>query len=175
LELKKLSVIGVTVLVLIGAISLRATAFPAQQSEFNALITTTVTPSPSPSPTPTATISPTPCPVTTQEPLWVDPVTSPTDLLTQTIGIYAGNTEWITITTGYDVFTATGPVYPAGMVIDLQLKQIHHLEVFSRVRVIKQGECVYGGYTLKTRYDRYGGLLEIIQLAHVQYLPALLR
>jgi hypothetical protein len=121
----------------------------------------------------------TPCPLATQEPLWVDPVTSPTELLTQTIVIRAGNSEWAQVDTGFAVYTVTGSFNPSGnpaeIEIDLMPAQLHLLEVCSRVKVIEHGECVYGGYTMSTRYDRNGKRLEILQVNQIYYLPLLQR
>src|SRR5688572_11072923 len=62
--------------------------------QFGMFLTPTLTPSATategPSQTPTSTGS-TPCPVPTQEPLWVDPVISPTHITTQIIYVFAGN------------------------------------------------------------------------------------
>jgi len=60
------------------------------------------------SPTP-VTPTPTLCPLATPEPLWVDLVTSPTDQLTQTITVYLGNGEAVTVTAESLLFSK--PVY----------------------------------------------------------------
>lgn len=125
------------------------------------------TPSPTPSPTPTATA--TLCPSFTPEPLWVEPVISPTDLLTQTITVYIGNGEAVTVTAESGVFTTTGTFSaygaPARIPMDLLPATTHHLEVQARVRTVYQWGCQYGGYTLGTRWDRYGVPLEIEQVS----------
>ena len=123
----------------------------------------------------TTLLETTPCPVAKPEPLWVEPVTSPTRLLTQTIVIYAGNSEWVAVDTGFEVFTETESAYRTEVEIDLVAGQVHDLEASSRVRTIMHGDCEYGGYTLKTRYDRYGKLLEIVQQSEITYLPLLYR
>lgn len=146
------------------------------------------TPSPTPTGTsaPTYTPSPTPtrfCPLPTAEPLWVDPLLSPTDRLSQTIVVYAGNSEAITVTTESGLFAAPGSLgahVPVLVDVDLLPNTIHHLRVYSRVRLIEAGECVYGGYTLSTTTDRYGDPLTIVQrtggqAAHTVWLPLVLK
>ncbi len=133
-------------------------------------------------PTPTPTVSPTPtrCPSTTPEPLWVEPVISPTNLLTQTITVRIGNGEAVTVTTESGVFTATGSFNaygsPARVTVDLLAGVTHNLEVRARVRKIEQAGCIYGGYTLYTARDRYGQPLVIEQVAgRSYYLPLALK
>jgi hypothetical protein len=134
-------------------------------------------PSPIPSPSLTETIQPVPaltitstfCPPPTPEPLWVDPVTSPTDQLTQVITVYIGNGEEVTIETESGTFTVTGQfnhhTTPAKVEITLLPNTVHHLEVTARVRagLTGPGNCTYGGYTLMTRNDRNGVPLVIVQ------------
>lgn len=146
------------------------------------IATTTFTPEPThtatatstavaliPTETATSTMTATPmnCPVPTPEPLWVEPVISPTNLLTQTIVVRGGNSEWVEIDTGYDVFTQTGSFNarsnPAYVDITLQPSVTHQLLVSIRVREIQQGDCTFGGYTLRTRHDKLGDPLEIQQ------------
>lgn len=132
--------------------------------------------------TPTATPSPTPtmCPQATPEPLWVEPVISPTGLLTQTITVRIGNGEAVTVTAESGVFTATGSFNaygnPARVTIDLLRNTTHRLAVQARVRRVEQWGCVYGGYTLSTERDRYGQPLLIEQRStkHLCYLPLIL-
>ena len=62
----------------------------------------------SPTETPSVTPTPTMCPVTTPELLWVEPVISPTDLLTQTLIVHIGKGDAITVTLESGVFTSTG-------------------------------------------------------------------
>ncbi len=137
--------------------------------------TASVTPSPTASPTATR------CPTATPEPLWVEPVVSPTELLTQTVTVRIGNGEAVTVTAESGVFTATGwfSVYgnPAQVTVDLLPNTVHNLEVQARVRRIEQWGCIYGGYVLSTNRDRYGHPLVIEQRMPVQalYLPLILR
>jgi len=117
----------------------------------------------------TITITPTFCPPPTPEPLWVNPVTSPTDSLTQIITVYIGNGEEVTIETESGTFTVTGQfnhhTNPAVLEITLLPNTIHHLEVTAKVRsgLTGPGNCTYGGYILRTTYDKNGALLVIAQ------------
>ena len=113
--------------------------------------------------TSTATVMVTPinCPQATPEFLWVEPVTSPTDQLAQTVTVHMGNLEVVTITTESGVFTATGQ--PAHVEVALMPNKSHHLQVDARVAEIWSGGCRFGGYTLHTRRDRNGNLLIIEQ------------
>lgn len=120
------------------------------------------------------------CPQATPEPLWVEPVISPTGLLTQTIVVRIGKGEAVTVTAESGVFTATGSfgVYsdPARVSIDLLANTAHHLAVEARVRQDEQWGCTYGGYTLSTGRDRYGQPLLIEQKMPIRlyYLPLIL-
>jgi len=134
-------------------------------------------PSPIPSPTfteiappvSTITITPTFCPPPTPEPLWVDPVTSPTDQLTQVITVYIGNGEEVTVETESGTFIVTGQfnhhTTPAKVEITLLPNTVHHLEVTAKVRsgLTGLGNCTYGGYILRTTSDRNGAPLVIAQ------------
>jgi hypothetical protein len=111
--------------------------------------------------TATVTAAPINCPQATPEFLWVEPVTSPTNQLTQTVTVHMGNLEVVTITTESGAFTATGQ--PAHVEVALLPDRNHHLQVVARVAEIWSGGCRYGGYTLDTRRDRNGNLLIIEQ------------
>lgn len=133
---------------------------------------------------PTATPSPTPtiCPAATPEPLWVEPVTSPTDLLTQTVAVNIGNGEAVTVTAASGVFTQAGAFdaagNPARVTINLLPNVANALTVTARVRTTSGGGCTYGGYTLTTQQDRNGGALRIVQgngAARTAYLPMIRR
>ncbi len=136
--------------------------------------------------TPTATVTPTPtarwCPTLTPEPFWVDPVTSPTDLLEQTIRVHIGNGEAVTVTLESGVFTTTGSfnAYSNPALVDVTLlpNTRHNLLVAARVRSWYLWEgCTIGGYTLWTTYDRNHQPLVIEQRSAAQpcYMPMLLR
>jgi hypothetical protein len=120
--------------------------------------------------------TPTACPSATPEPFWVDPVTSPTERLTQTVQVYLGNCEVVTVTTESGVFTATAPCYPAPALaaVSLQPNTTHHLLASGQVRLIEHDGCFYGGYTLWTDRDRFGEPLIITQVftpTVILYLP----
>lgn len=103
------------------------------------------------------------CPQATPEFFYVEPVTSPTDELSQIITVDLGNGEAITITTESGTFAAPFDTFPKEIVITLLPDTTHNLTVEGRVREVVQGECTYGGYTLTTRSDRYGDPLVIEQ------------
>ncbi len=127
--------------------------------------TSTATDTSTPTTTPTST--PTQCPQATPEPLWVDPVTSPTDQLSQIVTVRIGNGEAVTVTAESGIFTVTGSfdayAHPALVNVTLLPNTTHHLRVDARVKVITQGDCTYGGYTLTTTADRFGAPLIIEQ------------
>jgi hypothetical protein len=136
---------------------------------------------PSATPSPTATM----CPQATPELFWVEPVMSPTDLLTQTVTVRIGNGEAVTVTAESGTFVVTGTFgaygAPALVPVDLLPGVTHHLEVQARVRTVYQWGCRYGGYTLYTSRDRYGQPLVIEQVNPAPtpraryYLPVILR
>ena len=103
----------------------------------------------------------------TPEPLWVDPVTSPSSALSQTVTVYIGNGEAVTVTTESGVFSAYGSFgavsNPALVEIALLPDTAHHLLVEARVREVVVNGCRYGGYVRSTRSDRYGNELIIVQ------------
>jgi len=118
---------------------------------------------PGPAATATEPGSPTPsypCPQATPELLAVEPVTSPTDGLSQIVTVRMGNMEAATVTVESGVFTA-----PDGLVtVELLPDTTHHLEVEAKVRQSTDGHgCSYGGYTLSTTRDRTGAPLVIVQ------------
>lgn len=122
-----------------------------------------------PTGTPTASKEPTVvCPVPSAEPLWVDPVTSPTDQLSQVIVVRIGGGEEVTVETQSGRFTVTGAfnayTNPALVEITLLPDTVHNLRVLARVRTITHPNgCTYGGYTLSTSMDRNGNPLTIVQ------------
>jgi hypothetical protein len=104
------------------------------------------------------------CPIPTAEPFWVDPVTSPTDQLSQVIVVYIGNGEEVTVVTESGTFTVTGDFGRYSVEITLLPNTVHHLRVFARVRIVPQENgCIYGGYTLETTVDGQGAPLTIVQ------------
>lgn len=103
------------------------------------------------------------CPQATPEFFDVEPVTSPTDQLTQIITVDLGNGEMITITTESGTFTAPFDSFPKEIEIALLPNTTHNLTVQGKVKEIVQGECTYGGYMLETTRDRNGNPLVIEQ------------
>jgi hypothetical protein len=94
----------------------------------------------------------------------VDPVTSPTDQLTQVITVHIGNGEEVRVVTESGTFTVTGSVGRFMVEISLLPNTVHHLEVFARVRQVTSWDgCIYGGYTLRTTTDDQGAPLTIAQ------------
>jgi hypothetical protein len=104
-----------------------------------------------------------PCPEATPEFFAVEPVTSPTGELSQIITVDLGNGEAITITTESGTFAASFDTFPKEIEIDLLPDTTHNLTVEGKVREVMQGDCTYGGYTLRTTTDRYGDPLVIEQ------------
>jgi hypothetical protein len=118
--------------------------------------------------TPTSTATPTktpyPCPTGTPEPLWVDPVISPTSLLTQTIAIYAGNALTVTVSSeAGNVKQTSGSTWPARITINLVPETTHHLTVTAQIPLRIVNGCPFGGYSLQTTRDKFGQLLTIVQ------------
>lgn len=123
-------------------------------------------------PTQTPTTTPTFCPQPSPQPLFVEPVTSPTNLLSQTIVVYNGNAESIDVSSESGVFTLTGNVgTPAEIPIDLLPNLVHHLVVSAHFPPFGIGDCQYEGYTLSRQFDKFGAPLVIIQLGQSYYLP----
>jgi hypothetical protein len=139
-------------------------------------VSLTATDSAVPSPSPTF------CPVSTPEPLWVEPVISRTDQFTQVITVRLGNGEWVNVAAESGTFTDTGRFnaysQPALVEVALLPNTIHHLRVTGKVRTVKRNGCVYGGYTLSTIWDRFGGALVITQVlttASTSHFPLVLK
>lgn len=136
----------------------------AQASPTRAIPTSTVAPptatlaptlAPSPSPTPGCPIPATP------EPLWVDPLISPTNLLSQKISVTLGRGRAITVTSEAGTVTQEGEFSTAAPVeieIPLVPNAVNNLVVTGRVEYAPN--CTY---TLETRVDRVGNPLVIKQ------------
>ena len=158
----------VAVVVLVAVVRLRpalpAPAAPPTQTDAPALeVPTKQLGSPTPGVPTTQPSSPTPsypCPQATAELLAVEPVTSPTEALSQVVTVRMGNMEAVTITAESGVFTAPDRL----VTVDLLPNTTHHLEVEAKVRQTTDGRgCTYGGYTLSTTRDRSGAPLVIMQ------------
>jgi hypothetical protein len=121
------------------------------------------------------------CATVTPEPLWVDPVKSPTDAFTQVVTVWIGHGECVTVSTKSGTFTSLGDFdadkNPALVTIDLLTNTLHFLSVTGTIRHISASDgCIYGGYNLYTWYDRYGKPLVIAQATRQKiYLPIILK
>ncbi len=117
----------------------------------------TIPPTLAPSPSPT-----TGCPIpATPEPLWVNPVQSPTNLLSQKISITLGRGREITIASEAGMITRQGDfsiARPVEIEIPLVPNAQNNLLVSGRVEYA--AGC---SYTLQTRVDRVGNPLVIVQ------------
>lgn len=142
-----------------------ATPLPATDT---AVPTTTAIATATPSPVPTETLEPTLCPQATPELLAVEPLLSPTGLLTQTLSIFLGNSEVITVTAESGVFTTTDDTVEITLLPDT----VHHLTVEGLVRRLERDGCPYGGYTLSTVTDRTGAPLIIEQRSDLAPTPS---
>lgn len=116
----------------------------------------------------------------TPEWLRVKPLLSPTGQLTQTVTVYIGNGDQVTVISEAGGFSATGSfdayTNPARVTVGLLPNQLNHLEVQAHVRrVVGGGGCVYGDYTLSTVVDERGQPLEVLQYSGTIYLPFLAR
>ena len=142
--------LGITVLFVSGMLALlaRLSAGPSNPVESTA------------SATPSA-LTPTYCPVATPEPFYVEPETSPTYIRFQTIAVYLGNSEAITVTAESGEFSIPCDSNNCPVRISLLPNVVHHLTVYGKVRTFNNG-CTYGGYTLSTTRDRYGKPLIIL-------------
>lgn len=100
--------------------------------------------------TPTATA--TNCPLATPEPFMIDPVTSPTSELSQTLTVRLGRGEWVRATGPAGTVTANDPD-PDGffrVTVPLAANQTNEILVEGKVELVgTPGEtCVYGDYIL---------------------------
>lgn len=120
-------------------------------------VTTLPTPTPVPLPSPTAG-----CPIPdTPEPLWVNPVSSPTHLLSQKIAVTLGRGREISITSEAGTFTQLGEfstAQPVEIEIPLLANLQNHLKVSGKVEYAPG--CFYN---LQTSSDRVGTPLVIVQ------------
>jgi hypothetical protein len=107
---------------------------------------------------PEAQLTPTLCPVATPEWLRVAPVTSPWFESAQTISVTMNNMQAFTVTSNFGLSavrvlesdgSSVGGVYTTSMPL---LPGANALTVTAKVRLLNQGGCIYGGYTL-TQHD----------------------
>jgi hypothetical protein len=111
--------------------------------------------------------TPTFCPLPTPEPLWVEPVTSPTDQLSQVVTVHVGYGREVTVTGESGAFTVTGNfganANPALVEITLLPNTEHHLTVSAKIQPPPGSGCTYPSYILQTTSDRQGAPLLIVQ------------
>ena len=108
-------------------------------------------------------------PVPTPETMAVEPVTSPTTLLTQTLRVRLGNGRQITVASaaGTSVFTGVfSSLFLAPLPIPLLRNVTHHISVAGKVEY--QTGCYY---VLNRTVDKNGAPLTIVQLGRRTYLP----
>jgi hypothetical protein len=127
--------------------------------------------------TASATTQLAPCsPLPTPEVMSVEPVNSPTTLLTQTLRVRLGNGRRVTVTSeaGIQVFpriyTST---FLSPLTIPLSRNVTHHVTVIGQVEY--QGSGCSGTYTLGRTVDRNGAPLTIVQLGRRTFLPLIRR
>lgn len=112
-------------------------------------------------------------PPPTIEPMSVDPVTSPTRLLTQTLFVRLGNGNLITATSEAGITQLAGIFSfstPAPFTIPLLPNVTHHLNVFGQVEY--SPGCYY---TLRQSTDKHGAPLIIVQTSRTIFLPLIRR
>ena len=159
---------------LFGALNTPApTRTPTQIALASPTLRPTEIPTLRPTDIPTLLPSPSPtrgCPIpATPEPLWVNPVLSPTNLLSQKISVTLGRGRVITITSEAGTvfqegeFSATRPIE---LEVPLVPNATNNLLVIGRVEYA--GRCFY---TLQTRVDRTGHPLVIVQQGGVLTIP----
>jgi hypothetical protein len=124
--------------------------------------------------TATATTRLAPCsPLPTPEVMSVEPVTSPTTLLTQALLVRLGNGRQITVTSeaGTTIYARVfSSVFLSPLPIPLLPNVTHHVVVTGQVEY--QTGCYY---LLSRTVDKNGAPLTIVQLGRRIYLPAILK
>ena len=112
-------------------------------------------------------------PVPTPETMAVEPVTSPTTLLSQTLQVRLGNGRQVTVSSeaGTTVFTRVfSSALLSGLPIPLLPNVTHHVMVAGQVEY--QAGC---SYVLTRTVDKNGAPLTIIQLGRRIFLPIIRR
>jgi hypothetical protein len=107
---------------------------------------------------PMATATP-PCPTMDPQYVYVEPVISPTDLLTQTITARLDYAVWIKVLAESGTFTMTRSTSGHSVVMRLLPDVAHHLEVAGRWQF--RADCPW--FTTQTSRDRNGDALIIVQ------------
>jgi hypothetical protein len=97
----------------------------------------------------------------------VEPVTSPTDQLSQVITVHVGYATEVTISSESGTFTVTGSfgIYANPALVEIMLlpNTVHHLEVSARIEPPSYNGCTINSYTLGTTQDQNGAPLDIVQ------------
>ena len=112
-------------------------------------------------------------PVPTPETMALDPVTSPTTLLAQTLQVRLGNGRLVTVSSeaGTTVFTSTfSSVFLSPLPIPLLRNVTHHVNVAGQVEY--RTGCYY---VLNRSVDKNGAPLTIVQLGRRTYLPLIMK
>ena len=112
-------------------------------------------------------------PVPTPEIISVEPVTSPTTLLTQTLQVRLGNGRQVTVTSEAGSTTFTGgftSAFLSPLTIPLLPNVTHHVVVAGQVEY--QAGC---SYVLTRTVDKNGAPLTIVQLGWRVFLPIIRR
>jgi hypothetical protein len=135
-----------------------AEALSSQDGQITLLETVAVgTPDPKAYPLPTATCPP----PDTPEPLWVDPVDSPTHLRYQLLTVYLGRGRKVTVASSAGTGSVTGLIdswaNPAHVAVPLEPNATNYLTVTGIVEYFPG--CTY---TLETSRDRHGDPLIIV-------------
>jgi hypothetical protein len=114
-------------------------------------------------------------PVPTPEAMSVEPVTSPTTLLTQTLRVRLGNGRRVTVTVTSEAGTLAFPgtynsAFLSPLTVPLSRNVTHHVTVIGQVEY--QSGCYY---TLSRTVDKNNAPLTIIQLGRRVFLPIIRR
>lgn len=124
---------------------------------------------------PQLTPSVTPCPPPTPEALSVDPVPPSTNLLTHTLTVYIGRGRLVRVIGEGGAAEATAVADVAAVAAPLKPRVANNLEVEAEVYAPGgPGGCVYN-YTLRTRFDRNGAPLRVLQVEPTLRLPVVER
>ena len=112
-------------------------------------------------------------PVPTPEVMAVEPVASPTTLLTQTLRVRLGNGRWVTVTSEAGLQAFPGiytSAFLSPLTIPLSRNVTHHVTVIGQVEY--QAGCYY---TLSRTADKNNAPLTIVQLGRRILLPIILK
>jgi hypothetical protein len=115
------------------------------------------------------------CPAPTGVLFAVEPVTSPTRGLTQSVTVRMILGEAVTITSESGVLTWYGSFddggNPARVIVPLITNTTHHLRVRAYSGGLRGGSCLIASFTAETTLDRDNNPLTIVQVGRHLYLP----